>query len=170
MFAVCVITLLSLATVSHSAPLPCEELVQPLDQLHLHHLEGRRALIAASLSDPSHLEKFKSRDSAGINFANDTSQISFTGAYGFRDSCQYLHTNVTLEGSSFTFGHMNITVTFLHTSCQDCVVMRFDNKLKELQRLYLFSKRREVGQEEISFFFKQSLGTAGLQQIGSVRI
>ncbi len=103
MFAVCVITLLILATVSHSAPLPCEELVQPLDQLHLHHLEGRRALIAASLSDPSHLEKFKSRDSASINFANDTSQISFTGAYGFRDSCQYLHTNVTLEGSSFTW-------------------------------------------------------------------
>ncbi|XP_078021154.1 uncharacterized protein LOC144461735 [Epinephelus lanceolatus] len=158
MFAVYVITLLCLVSVSHSAPLACEDLVRPLNQLDLHHLEGRWVLVAGSLSDPAHLEKFKKRDSARIIFtnANETSKMSFTRVFGFNDSCQYMHANIKLEGSSFTFGGFNLTVTVLHMSCPDCVVMRFDEP-KRLLRLYLFSRRREVEPEEMEVFRAQAV-------------
>uniref|UniRef100_A0A4W6FTU8 Uncharacterized protein n=1 Tax=Lates calcarifer TaxID=8187 RepID=A0A4W6FTU8_LATCA len=144
MFAVCVIALLCLS-------------LQPLDQLDHHQLEGSWVLVAAGLRDPAHLEHFKTRDSAIIKFASasEPSKISFTRIFGFNDSCHYLLSNITLEGSSFSFEKINITVTFLYTSCPDCVVMRFDNESKEPLRVYLFSKRREVEQKEMEEFGAQ---------------
>lgn len=158
MFAVCGFALLCWVSVSHAAPPACEKLLQPLEQLHFQHLEGRWALVAGGLSDPANLEKFKSRESVSVSFANysDSSKIGFTRVFGFNDSCQHMHSNVTLQGSSFSFEESNVTVTVLYTSCSDCAVMRFV-KSNEVQRLYLFSRRREVGQQEVEEFKAQAV-------------
>uniref|UniRef100_A0A3Q0R543 Uncharacterized protein n=1 Tax=Amphilophus citrinellus TaxID=61819 RepID=A0A3Q0R543_AMPCI len=157
MFAVYGFALLCWVSVSHAAPPACEKLLRPLEQLDFQHLEGRWAMVAGSVSDPAHLEKFKSRDSASITFANtsDSSEITFMRVFGFDDSCRYSNSNITLQGSSFTFEDFNITVTVLYTSCSDCAVMRFD-KSKQIRRLYLFSRRRAVGQEEMEEFGAQA--------------
>lgn len=155
MFALYVSVLLCLATVSHSASLLCEDLVRPLDHVEFHHLAGKWALVAGSLADPTHEESFKSRNSASINIVNETSGISLMRAFSLGDSCQYMNSNITLEGSGFSFQEFNMTVTLLYTSCPDCVVMSF-HKSKTLMRLYLFSRRREVTQEEAEEFRAQS--------------
>lgn len=156
MFAVYIIVFICWKSVSHAAPSACENLLHPLEQLDFHHLEGSWALVAGSVSDPAHLESLKSRDSARIIFAgnNDTSKISFTRVFSSHDSCQYMHSNITLQGSGFTFEQLNVTVTALNTSCSDCVAMRFD-KSKQVQRFYLFSRSREVGQTEMEEFKAQ---------------
>lgn len=154
MFAAYVIALLCWLSVSHSAPLAC---VQPLDQLTTHHLEGKWALVAASLSDPAHVESLKQRDSASIMFTSysNTSEMLFTRNFRFGDTCQRMLSNITLEGSGFTFEQFNFTVTLLSTSCQDCVVMMFTKEPK-IQRLYLFSRRRAVEEKEMEEFRAQS--------------
>lgn len=152
-----VIALLCLVSVSHAATAECEDLVKPVDQaIGLHHLEGRRALIASSIKNPAYAERFKSRDSASITFVNETSRISLIRVFSFNDSCQYQSSNIILQGSGFNFEDFNLTVTFLYTSCHDCWMMRFDNQSKELQRIYLFSKRREVEQKELEEFSAQA--------------
>lgn len=155
MFAFYVSVLLCLATVSHSATLSCEDLVRPLDHVEFHHLAGRWALVAGSLTDRTHEESFKRRDSASINFVNETSSLSLMRAFRFGDSCQYMTSNITLEGNYFMFQEFNMTVSLLYTSCPDCTVMAF-HKSKALMRLYLFSRRSEVTQEEAEEFGAQS--------------
>lgn len=155
MFALYAIAFFCLVSVSHSASLACEDLVRPLDQLD-HVLVGRWALAAGSLSNPAHEETFKTRDSASINFVNETSKMSLKRIFSFGDSCHYMNSNITLEGNSFSFDEFNITVTFLYTSCPDCVVMRFDDESKNLLRLYLFSRSREVKEEEVEEFRAQA--------------
>lgn len=155
MFAFYVSVLLCLATVSHSATLFCEDLVRPLDHVEFHHLAGKWALVAGGLTDPTHEESFKRRNSASINIVNETSSISLKRAFNLGDSCQYINSNITLEGRGFSFHEYNITVTLLYTSCPDCVVMSF-HKSETLMRLYLFSRRREVTQEEAEEFRAQS--------------
>ncbi len=158
MFALCVIAFLCLMPVSHSAPLACDNTVRLLDQLDLHHLEGRWALIAVSLNNSAELEKFKSRESASINFVNasETSTVSLMRAFHLNGSCQYMQSNITLEGSGFTFSGFNISVAVLFTSCPDCLVMRFDNESKKPVRVHLFSRRREVEQKEMEEFRAQA--------------
>ncbi|KAK5899411.1 hypothetical protein CesoFtcFv8_008895 [Champsocephalus esox] len=157
MFAVNVIILLCLMSASHAAPLGCEVLLRPLDQLDARHLEGRWLLVIGGMCDLSHVESFKSRDSASLNFANasESSKMSLTHIFGFGDSCRYRHFNITLGESSFTYDQSNHTVRFLHTSCPDCLVMRFDNESQKTLRLYLFSRRREVEQEKVEEFRAQ---------------
>lgn len=159
MFAAYVIALLCWLSVGHSAPLPCEQLVHPLDQLVTHLLEGRWALVAASLSDPVHAEALKQRHSASATFTtySNTSKMFFTRTFGLGDTCQHMKSNVTLEGSSITFESLNSTVTLLYTSCPDCAVMKgHDKESKEIQRVYLFSRRRVVEEKEIEEFRAQS--------------
>uniref|UniRef100_A0A8C2XPI0 Apolipoprotein M n=1 Tax=Cyclopterus lumpus TaxID=8103 RepID=A0A8C2XPI0_CYCLU len=136
----------------HQAPLACEDSVWPVDPLHRSHLEGRCFLIAGSLSDPADLENFKRRDSAKSNFVNasETSKMSFTGIFGFGDSCQYVHSGVTLEGPSFTLQYNN-----LQKSCPDCMVIRFDSKSNELKHFYLFNRQKEVEKKEMEEFKAQ---------------
>uniref|UniRef100_A0A3B4Y0M9 Uncharacterized protein n=1 Tax=Seriola lalandi dorsalis TaxID=1841481 RepID=A0A3B4Y0M9_SERLL len=158
MFAVCAVALLCLVSVSHSAPLACEDVARPLDQLDPLHLAGRWALVAGGMTDAAYLEKFKTRDSAAINYPNasETPITSFTRSFNFNDSCQHLQSNITLEGSGFIFHQYNITVTFLYTSCPDCLLMRFDDESKKPLRMYLFSRRRELEQKEIEEFSAQA--------------
>lgn len=78
MLAVYVITLLCLMAVSHSAPPACEDLVQPLDQVDRHHLEGSWNLVAGGLSDAKNLEDFKRKDSTRVILAN-ASETSICG-------------------------------------------------------------------------------------------
>ncbi|KAF0037534.1 hypothetical protein F2P81_010408 [Scophthalmus maximus] len=138
--------------------LTCEDVIRPLDQLDQHQLEGRQVLVAGGLRELAHQERFKSRDSATIHFANDseTSQITLKRVFGFKDSCEYLNSNISLEGSSFLISGSNITMTFLYTSCPDCLVLRFDNNAKQPRNMYLFSRRRELEQEEMEEFTAQT--------------
>uniref|UniRef100_A0A3B5ADJ7 Uncharacterized protein n=1 Tax=Stegastes partitus TaxID=144197 RepID=A0A3B5ADJ7_9TELE len=158
MFAACVIAVLCWMSVGHSAPLDCENLLRPLNQVGLPYLEGKWALIAGSVSDPAHLEKFKSRDSASIIFGNhsDASTVSFMRIFSFGDSCQYMKSNITLQSNGFAFDQFNVTVTVLQTSCQDCAVMRFNDESKKPVRFYLFSRTREVEQKDMEEFKAQT--------------
>ncbi|KAG8014875.1 hypothetical protein GBF38_003560 [Nibea albiflora] len=154
------VALLCSASVSWSAPVPCEELLRPLDRLHLHRLEGRFALIAGSLSNLTYLEKFKQRDSATINFSSNTSDanISYTSTILLHDECLYHSYNISLQGSSFTFDGTDksiLSANYVHTSCPDCVLMRMIVESVKRQHLYLFSKRREVEQKEMEEFKAQ---------------
>lgn len=157
MFAACAIALLCWVSVSHSAPLACEDVARPLDQLDPRHLAGSWALVAGAMREQAHLEKFKTRESASVHFASETPITSFRRSFNINDSCQHLQSNITLEGSGFSFDQLiNITVTFLQTSCPDCMVMRFDDGSKETLRMYLFSRRREVEEKEMEEFTAQA--------------
>uniref|UniRef100_A0A3Q1F507 Uncharacterized protein n=1 Tax=Acanthochromis polyacanthus TaxID=80966 RepID=A0A3Q1F507_9TELE len=115
-------------------------------------------LIGGSVRDPAHLEKFKSRDSASITFANhsDASKVSFKRIFSVGDSCEYMNSNITLQGSGYTFDQSNATVTVIQTSCQDCAVMKFDDQSKKPVRFYLFSRKREVEQKDLEEFKTQA--------------
>lgn len=157
----CAIAFFCLVSLSHSAPLLCEDLVQPLGQDDRHHVVGRWALIAGSFSIPAHLNIFKRRDSASIHFSNasESSKILYTPSIYVDGQCHSRSSNVSLDGGVLTFDvqhQVNLTVTFLHTPCQDCVVMRFDNESQKLERLLLFSRRREVEQKELEEFRAQT--------------
>uniref|UniRef100_A0A3Q3GQ19 Apolipoprotein M n=1 Tax=Kryptolebias marmoratus TaxID=37003 RepID=A0A3Q3GQ19_KRYMA len=157
MFALYAVAFFCWVSVSLSAPLSCEDLNRPLDTQDLSFLNGRWALVLASLSNPAHLGKLKERDSASISFAShsDSSKLSFTRDFSFNDSCLHVNTNVTVDGSGFIFHEFNYTVKILHTSCSDCAVMRFDRPGKP-ERVYLFSRRREVGPKELEEFSAQA--------------
>uniref|UniRef100_A0A668APW8 Uncharacterized protein n=1 Tax=Myripristis murdjan TaxID=586833 RepID=A0A668APW8_9TELE len=160
MFAVCATVLLYLTSGSHSAPLSCEELVRPLDQLEPHHLEGRWDFIASSISNITFLEIFKRRDSAAVDFINHngTSTASFIRNRRHGEKCYYHSNNMSFEGSTFTFDDespANLTGTFLHTSCPDCLLMHFDVQSKTRLHLYLVSRRRELELKEMEEFKAQ---------------
>ncbi|KAL3066900.1 hypothetical protein OYC64_016777 [Pagothenia borchgrevinki] len=158
--AVGAMALLCLVSVSHSAPLGCEHLLRPLHQLDPRPLEGRWALVAGSLSHLPYLDRFKQRDSATVNFSSNTSDtnISYSRSIRLDSTCLYHSYNISLEGSSFTYDgtdKSNLTANFVHSSCQDCLLMRMDVESGKRQHLYLFSRRREVEQEEMEEFRAQ---------------
>lgn len=161
MFPVHAIVLLCLMSLSHSAPLACEDLVRPLDQLDPHHLEGRWALVAGSLSHLPFRQSessniLRDRESATASFSSSTSETNISFFLDMRagNKCLYISYNISLEGSSFTFAN-NITTTFIRTSCHDCILMRFEIESGKWQHFYLFSKRRELEQKEIEEFGTQ---------------
>uniref|UniRef100_A0A665X8X6 Uncharacterized protein n=1 Tax=Echeneis naucrates TaxID=173247 RepID=A0A665X8X6_ECHNA len=141
----------------HSAPLACKDVVRPLVQLDPIHLAGNWALVVGSMNDAAHLERFKTRDSALINFASasETASISFTRNFNLNGTCRYLTSNITLAGSGFSIAEFNITMTFLFTSCPDCLVMRFSEVPEKPLCLYLFSRRRQLEQKEMEEFRAQ---------------
>ncbi|XP_078021145.1 uncharacterized protein LOC144461733 [Epinephelus lanceolatus] len=158
--AACAIALLCLVSLSHSAPLSCEDLVRPLDQLDPHHLEGRWVLVAGSMSHPLYLERFKQSDSATVNFSSNTSDthISYSRSIHFNNDCLYDTYNISLEGSSFTFDgtdKSNLSANFIHTSCQDCILMRMNKESGKRQHFYLLSRRRQLEQKEMEEFRAQ---------------
>ncbi|KAK2816891.1 hypothetical protein Q5P01_025082 [Channa striata] len=154
-FSVFAIALLSLTSVSHSAPPACETLIRPLDQVDPHHLEGRWAMVAGSLSDLSLMERLERRDSATVRFSGNTSDSSMvlSRSLNLDNKCHYSAYNISLEGSRFTFN--NITTTFTHTSCQDCILLSFDVESGKRNHFYMFSRKRQLEQEEVEEFRAQ---------------
>lgn len=154
MFAVFGIVLCLMA-VSHSAPLACEDLVRPLDQLESHHLEGRWALVAGSLNDTATADVLKGRESVTIYFHNST----YTQANRFEGPCESYSHNFSMEGHilKMKVKTFNFTVNFFHTSCQDCVVFSLaaESPNYESVDFYLFSRRREVEQKVMDEFKAQ---------------
>ncbi|CAB1435609.1 unnamed protein product [Pleuronectes platessa] len=153
------VALLCSVTVSHSSPVACEDLVRPLDRQDLRHLEGQWALVAGSLSHLPNLERFKQRDSAAVNFSRNhsDSHISYTRAIRVENGCMYATFNISFQGSGFTFdgtAQSNLSAHFVRTSCGDCTLMRMDLPGK-MTHMYLFSRRREVGQQEMEEFRAQ---------------
>uniref|UniRef100_A0A8D0DDP5 Apolipoprotein M n=1 Tax=Sander lucioperca TaxID=283035 RepID=A0A8D0DDP5_SANLU len=157
-FAVGTTVLLCLMSVSHSAPLVCEVLVRPLDQLDFRHLEGRRAMVAASLSHLPLMERLRSRESATADFSSITSSetnISLSRSIRLDNKCHYVSYNISLEGSRFTYDDGNVTTTFIYTSCHDCILLSFDVESGKRQHFYLFSRRRQLEQKEMEEFRAQ---------------
>uniref|UniRef100_A0A3B5M9V9 Uncharacterized protein n=1 Tax=Xiphophorus couchianus TaxID=32473 RepID=A0A3B5M9V9_9TELE len=142
---------LKYSSFNRSAPLTCEESVRPLDRLDTRRLEGKWALVAGSLSHPPFLD-------ATAEFSNnsDESSIFFRRSGRSNGNCYYASYNVTLEGSSFTLDDLNITTTFVHTSCHDCILLKFDVESGKRQHFYLFSKRRQLEEMEIEEFRAQA--------------
>lgn len=156
MFALSAALLLCSLAMSQSAPLPCDDLIRPSDRVDVHHLLGKWVMIAGSLSNRTFEGRFRQRDTAAIVFANDTAGLSIHRHFRFGDICETISSNVTLSGSSITFDNFNSTITFLRSSCTDCLVAHFDIGSNDVQRMYLFSRGREVKPEEVEEFTAQS--------------
>uniref|UniRef100_A0A3Q2PAR7 Apolipoprotein M n=1 Tax=Fundulus heteroclitus TaxID=8078 RepID=A0A3Q2PAR7_FUNHE len=158
MFALCVVGLFCWASVSQSAPTPCENLLRPVENLGFRDVRDSWALVAVSAVNPEYLGKLKLADSGRAVFANhtDSTEISFTRILNMGESCQYMQTNVTLDGSTFSDPQLNMTMTLLQRSCTDCMVVRLDKKPGQPLRLYLFSRRREVEATEMEEFKAQA--------------
>lgn len=148
--------LLCLMSVGRSAPMACKDLIQPLHQLDLHHLKGRRAMVAGSLSHPPFMERLRLRDSATADFSSiSETNISFSRSMRLNNECHYASYNISLEGSSFSFDSGNVTTTFIRTSCPDCLLLSFDVESGKRQHFYLFSRRRQLDQRELEEFTAQ---------------
>lgn len=148
-------------SVSLAAPLACKELIRPLDQLQPHQLVGRWALVAGGLSYLPSLEKFKERDSASIHFSSNTSSsssLSYSRSLCLGNTSLHTSYRISLEGSSFTYDgtdKSNISASFVHTSCHDCLLMRMNVHSGTRIHFYLFSRRRRLEQEEMEEFQAQ---------------
>uniref|UniRef100_A0A3Q2ZIZ0 Apolipoprotein M n=1 Tax=Hippocampus comes TaxID=109280 RepID=A0A3Q2ZIZ0_HIPCM len=142
-----------------SASLACEDLIRPLDGMEAGLLAGRWALISGGFIDPAKLSYFNRRDSASIDVSvSPGGDISYTPRVHMEGKCHSSTHNVTLEGSALRFrDKSNITVTLVYTSCQDCLLLRFDDDGDNtVMRAYLFSRRREVTEEEKAEFTTQA--------------
>lgn len=116
--------------------------------------------MAGGLSHLPSLERFRQRDSASVNFSSNTSATSLSYTRSLCLGNKTLHTtfNVTLEGSSFTYDGIdksNVSSSFVHTSCRDCLLMRMNVESGKRIHFYLFSKRRQLEQEEMEEFKAQ---------------
>lgn len=155
-FAACTIAVLCSAFLSHSAPLACEDSVRTLAQLDLGYLAGRWALVAGSVEHSAAAKSIKGRDSVVIGLHNS----SYTQADHVSGLCKYHSHNIRVEGNILTMKEQsfNVTVTPLYTSCQDCLVFTLNVESPNYNSLdfYLFSKRREVKQNEMEEFKSQA--------------
>lgn len=155
-FAACAIAVLCSASLGRSAPLVCEDSVRTLAQLDLGHLAGRWALVAGSVESSAAAEIIKRRDSVVIELHNS----SYTQANRVNGLCKYYSHNIRVEGNILTLKEQrfNFTVTPFYTSCQDCLVFTLNVESPNFNSLdlYLFSKRREVKQNEMEEFKSQA--------------
>lgn len=87
-------TALCLMAGSHSAPLACERLAEPLALPDLQNLFGRWAFVAGSFKDPAAAEAARRRDSTAVYFHN--SSVTRVNRVGSR--CEHHHQNVSTEG------------------------------------------------------------------------
>lgn len=156
MLAAFVILCLGLLHLSKSAAPDCQQLARPLDQVSPEDLEGKWTIVAGGLNNTASLERFKRRDSALMNYkAINGTSTHFMRNDAFNESCHFIDFVITLEGSGFTFPKLNLTVTFLHRLCPDCMSIHFDNPDKSRLAVYLISRRREVEQAEMEEFRAQ---------------
>ncbi|RVE76309.1 hypothetical protein OJAV_G00008280 [Oryzias javanicus] len=160
MLSVCALAIFCLVSVTRSSPLPCEKLVHPLDLSTFSHLEGRWALIAGSLNHPPSMAALAQRDSITMYFSNSSDAVTYTQINRFGDECQHRLYNISVEGRTFTFNvgnRFHLTGALLHTSCPDCLVMRWvvSSERRQSVDLYLLSKRRTLEPQEMEEFRAQ---------------
>lgn len=157
MFCICAIVLFCLTYLSQSAPLTCEDLIRPLNEVDSNFLEGKWAFIAGSLSHVLDMETLGRRQSATATFSSNTNETTITLARSMREDnkCYYSSYNISLEGVSFTFHDGRVNTTFTYTSCPDCILMNFDIESGRRLHFYLFSRRRQLKQVEIEEFRHQ---------------
>ncbi|CAL9700388.1 unnamed protein product [Knipowitschia caucasica] len=156
MFCVYVILVFGLVHHCHLTPPSCQDLLRPVDPVLPQHVSGGWTLVAGGLNT-SDFERFKVEDSILLNFTviNGTS-MSFSRASRFSETCQYVDSVITLEGSGFHFSQVNLTVIFMHSSCPDCLVLSFERQDRKSMPLYLFSRRRNVEKSEMDDFKQQA--------------
>uniref|UniRef100_A0A3Q1F768 Uncharacterized protein n=1 Tax=Acanthochromis polyacanthus TaxID=80966 RepID=A0A3Q1F768_9TELE len=157
MLAACAVFLLCWVSVSRSAPLACEDLVRPSNQPDLHHVEGRWVFVAGSLSYLPFIERLRQRDSSAVRFSTNGNKtdILFSRSMRSENKCYYTSTNISLEGSSFIYDNGSVNITFMHTSCHDCILLSCDVDSGTRQHFYLFSKRRQLEEKEMEEFRAQ---------------
>lgn len=158
MYPVHALLLLFLSSVcrSHAAPSTCEQLLRPLDQLDPDSLEGSWALVAGSISHLPFMENFQGRDSATTSFFTNQTSITMKRSMRVDDQCSYMSVNISLEGSSFSFGDNDVNATFTRAPCHDCMLMSFDVKSAKRIHFYLFSRRRRLEEQELEEFRRQA--------------
>lgn len=160
-FAAHAIILLFLLGVSQSAPPICEQLVRPLDQVHLHHLEGGLAFISGSINNSQIMEALQQRGSITAYFSNSSeTHLSYTQVNRIAEQCQQRSYNISFQGNTFSLegnGRFQFNGSFLYTSCPDCAVMRWlvNSARRQTEDLYLLSRRRKLEQEEMEEFKAQ---------------
>lgn len=154
--ALLLLLFLSSACRSRAAPLTCEQLLQPLDRPDPHRLEGTWALVAGSISYPAAMEHFRSRDSASASFSTNQTGITMTRTMSLNDRCNYMSINISLEGSSFSFTGDDVSATFTRAPCHDCILMSFDVSSGKRLHLYLYSRRRQLEEQELEEFRRQA--------------
>lgn len=161
MFAAHATILLFLVGVSQAAPPVCEQLVQPLGQVHMHQLQGGLAFVAGSVNNSQIMEALKLRGSITAYFSNSSeTHVSYTQVNRIAEQCQWRSYNISFQGATFTFegnGRFQLNGSLLYTSCADCAVMQWavNSPRRQTLDLYLLSRRRKLEQEEMEEFKAQ---------------
>lgn len=154
-FAACIAAVLCSLSGSLAAPLACDDLVRPLNQMDPHDLVGRWTVIASSFQTEAAAAALKERDSYAVFVGNST----YTLAFSEKGQCHYYLRNMSVEGPVVTskVGNYTLTATFHHTSCADCLLMTFDTDSPSYKSkdVYLIGKRRELDQNETEEFNAQ---------------
>lgn len=152
------LAVLSLVSVSFSAPLDCQKLIQHLDGFdHLQHASGRWALVAGSVKDSNgFLLQLQTTKSISLELG----ESSFTQFIKSGHECWTFFSNFTLEGRFMkaVVDDSNHTVTFWQTSCSDCRLLTVEvrSSASNSEGIYLFSRRRQLKHAEISEFKSQA--------------
>lgn len=161
LFAAHATILLCMVGVSQSAPPVCEQLVRPLDHVHLHRLEGGLAFVAGSINNSQIMEALKQRSSITAYFSNSSeTHHSYTQVSRIAEQCQQMSYNISFQGSTFSLegnSRFQFNGSFLYTSCPDCAVMRWlvNSARRQTVDLYLVSRRRTLEREEMEEFKAQ---------------
>lgn len=154
-FAACIISVLCSLSGSLAAPLACDDLVRPLNQMDPHNLVGTWTVIASSFQMDSAAAALREKDSYTVFVGNST----YTLAFSDKGQCHYYLRNMSVEGPVVTskVGNYTLTATFHHTSCADCLLMTYDvdSPSYKSKDVYLIGKRRELDQNEMEEFKAQ---------------
>lgn len=157
MFAVYSLFFLLLLSMSHSAPLDCNDLLKPLDEINPSDFKGRWAMVADSMRTSQPTDGFPTISSIVLDIHN----VSLTkGVLISSEFCNYDSFNVTLNGSNYELsgtGTGILSGRIYSTTCPDCVVLSFNvyTPYFKGQELCLFSRRRQLEPKELQEFVAQ---------------
>ncbi|XP_077381033.1 uncharacterized protein LOC144020972 [Festucalex cinctus] len=136
-------------------PLACENLIRPLVDMPPNHLNGTWALVAASLNRSVDEDALKKTDSITFDIYNSYIQLDRVA-----DKCQSYTLNATRQGHVLTLreGNYLFTATFHNTTCESCLLFRFDVEAASHKTtdLYLVSTKRELDTSEKEEFQAQA--------------
>lgn len=112
--------------------------------------------MAGSISHLPAMETFRIRDSAAASFSTNQTGITMIRNMRLNDQCHYMSVNISLEGSSFSFPDKDVNATFTRPPCRDCVLMSFDVQSGKRIHFYLYSRRRQLEEQELEEFRRQA--------------